>query len=252
MEDGTLTGVRASAVPTKEDIIFRLPSRPSTVCAAAERRRRRDSSHQEDRSRRRRTETRTRRESTLQRDGIRIQTRPQVQREVRRSSGTSRSRSGLGRETSESSPVQQQQPGNTYYSSNKSKGSPLAHGRSDQIRLSDLIGCPIQPYGAADVSLSGDMSADTRCHPHPILSVKSGWMETLFSIRPGWGSDRMGSDESGQAVRSHPIPHREQRSSDISLSAHSAETELSSAGSAGISGSIPAEQRMVRNVFVCH
>ena len=97
-----------------------------------------------------------------------------------------------------------------------------------------------------------DMSADTRCHPHPILSVKSGRMETLFSIRPGWGSDRMGSDESGQAVRSHPIPHREQRGSDISLSAHSAETELSSAGSAGISGSIPAEQRTVRNVFVCH
>ncbi|CAI5763804.1 Hypothetical predicted protein [Podarcis lilfordi] len=58
----------------------------------------------------------------------------------------------------------------------------------------------------------------------------------------------MGSDESGQAVRSHPIPHREQRGSDISLSAHSAETELSSAGSAGISGSIPAEQRTVRNV----
>ncbi|KAJ1187778.1 hypothetical protein NDU88_004548 [Pleurodeles waltl] len=142
--------------------------------------------------------------------------------------------------------------GSTYYSSNKSKGSPLAHGRSDQIRLSDLIGCPIQPYGAADVSVSGDMSADTRCHPHPILSVKSGRMETLFSIRPGWGSDRMGSDESGQAVLSHPIPHREQRGSDISLSAHSAETELSSAGSAGISGSIPAEQRTVRNVFVCH
>ncbi|KAJ1090283.1 hypothetical protein NDU88_003418 [Pleurodeles waltl] len=140
----------------------------------------------------------------------------------------------------------------TYYSSNKSKGLPLAHGRSDQIRLSDLIGCPIQPYGAADVSVSGDMSADTRCHPHPILSVKSGRMETLFSIRPGWGSDRMGSDESGQAVRSQPIPHREQRGSDISLSAHSAETELSSAGSAGISGSIPAEQRTVRNVFVCH
>ncbi|KAJ1108744.1 hypothetical protein NDU88_006114 [Pleurodeles waltl] len=140
----------------------------------------------------------------------------------------------------------------TYYSSNKSKGSPLAHGRSDQIRLSDLIGCPIQRNGAADVSVSGDMSADTRCHPHLILSVKSGRMETLFSIRPGWGSDRMGSDESGQAVRSHPIPHREQRGSDISLSAHSAETELSSAGSAGISGSIHAEQRTVRNVFVCH
>ncbi|KAJ1203721.1 hypothetical protein NDU88_007502 [Pleurodeles waltl] len=134
----------------------------------------------------------------------------------------------------------------------RAAGSPLAHGRSDQIRLSDLIGCPIQRYGAADVSVSGDMSADTRCHPHPILSVKSGRMETLFSIRPGWGSDWMGSDESGQAVRSHPIPHRERRGSDISLSAHSAETELSSAGSAGISGSIPAEQRTVRNVFVCH
>ncbi|KAJ1136727.1 hypothetical protein NDU88_003142 [Pleurodeles waltl] len=148
--------------------------------------------------------------------------------------------------------VERESATSTYYSSNKSKGSPLAHGRSDQIRLSDLIGCPIQRYGAADVSVSGDMSADTRCHPHPILSVKSGRMETLFSIRPGWGSDRMGSDESGQAVRSHPIPHREQRGSDISLSAHSAETELSSARSAGISGSIPAEQRTVRNVFVCH
>ncbi|KAJ1082661.1 hypothetical protein NDU88_002826 [Pleurodeles waltl] len=59
----------------------------------------------------------------------------------------------------------------TYYSSNKSKGSPLAHGRSDQIRLSDLIGCPIQRYGAADVScgdgavirrLSGDQRIDPR------------------------------------------------------------------------------------------
>ncbi|KAJ1132952.1 hypothetical protein NDU88_011253 [Pleurodeles waltl] len=59
----------------------------------------------------------------------------------------------------------------TYYSSNESKGSPLAHGRSDQIRLSDLIGCPIQRYGAADVScgdgavirrVSGDQRIDPR------------------------------------------------------------------------------------------
>ncbi|KAJ1129707.1 hypothetical protein NDU88_008073 [Pleurodeles waltl] len=62
-------------------------------------------------------------------------------------------------------------PTSTYYSSNESKGSPLAHGRSDQIRLSDLIGCPIQRYGAADVScgdgavirrVSGDQRIDPR------------------------------------------------------------------------------------------
>ncbi|KAJ1135835.1 hypothetical protein NDU88_002265 [Pleurodeles waltl] len=68
-------------------------------------------------------------------------------------------------------PKERESARSTYYSSNKSKGSPLAHGRSDQIRLSDLIGCPIQHYGAADVScgdgavirrLSGDQRIDPR------------------------------------------------------------------------------------------
>ncbi|KAJ1162787.1 hypothetical protein NDU88_003252 [Pleurodeles waltl] len=67
--------------------------------------------------------------------------------------------------------TKEEQPKSTFYSSNESKGSPLAHGRSDQIRLSDLIGCPIQRYGAADVScgdgavirrLSGDQRIDPR------------------------------------------------------------------------------------------
>lgn len=77
------------------------------------------------------------------------------------------------------------------------------------------------------------MSADMR-------SAKSRRMETLFSICL---LDRMKMD---RWIRFHPIPHRGEQSSDRSIPAQWAETDLSSACSAGISGAILLEAIGVR------
>ena len=50
-----------------------------------------------------------------------------------------------------------------------------------------------------------------------------------------------GSDEYGQTVRIHPIPHRGERRRDRAVSALCAGTALSADSSAGINGGIPAE-----------
>lgn len=114
-----------------------------------------------------------------------------------------------------------------------------SHGLYDQVLLTvfqaDLIRTSIHPCGVANVS--GDMSDDT--HRYPIWSYPwnpDGWRPLFLSV---W---RIGWKRGGGRSYFIQSPHRGERRFDRSVPAQWAQTDLSFAGSASISETIPAEQ----------